>query len=487
VTGGPVTLARRTMGTGALIGLAAVASSPQTVLNGGIPATYTRSGAQGAPLSFLIVMALLAVLAVGYVAVSRHVPHGAPFYAQLAQGFGPGWGLVAAGLALLGYNCLQISLFALLGTSVADVVGFGPWWLWAAVAWLIVLALGQFPGAVNARLLGVLLACEIGIVLAFDIAALANPADGAISFDGFRPSALFVAGSGAVALVFAIAAFAGAESLPAYGDEARSSRVVVAATFGAFGLLGGLYAVTSWAYATAAGPPRLQSGAAVDAPMTILAGTWGPGIGGLGTLLLITSVLAAMSAFGGIAARYLFALADEGVLPARLAAVSPGPHGGAPRGGSLAQAGISAVVLAGFALAGADPMGVMFVWLSAIGAVCVLALLMLSSWSATAYFNSGAGGRESVWVRQLLPSAGGVIGILTLVFMLSNLPMLLGLPDGSPLPAVVGIPLLAVVVSGCLARGRWLQLHQPDVYARLGRHRPDPLQVRDPRIVGLTL
>ncbi|UQU67415.1 APC family permease [Couchioplanes caeruleus] len=482
---GPVTLARRTMGAGALIGVAAVASSPQTVLNGGIPATYAQSGVQGVPLSFVIVTLVLALLGVGYVAVSRHVPHGAPFYAQLARGLGPGWGLAAAGVALLGYNTLQISLYALLGTSIAAMTGIGSWWMWAAAGWLIVLLLGQYPGAANAKLFGVLLACEVGIVLAFDVAALANPAQG-ITFDGFVPSELFVAGGGAGALVFAVAAFAGAESLPAFGDEARSTLTIVIATFAAYGLLGGLYALTSWAYAAVVGPTRLEAGAAVDEPMTILANTWGPGIGGLGTLLLVTSVLAAMSAFHGIVARYLFALADDGVLPTALASITPGAKGGAPRGGSLTQAAISGVVLGGFVISGIDPMTVMFVWLSSIGAVCILGLLMLSSWSAISFFGKGAG-RESVWVRQLLPGAGGVTGVLTLVFVLSNLPMMLGLPDGSPLPLLIGGPLLAVIVTVFVARGRSLKQHRPEVYAQLGHRQVDPLQVRDPRIVGLKL
>ncbi|MCY1141483.1 APC family permease [Actinoplanes sp. Pm04-4] len=483
---GPVTLARRTMGVGALLGVAAVASSPQTVLNGGIPATYAQSGVQGVPLSFVIVMGVLALLAVGYVAVSRHVPHGAPFYAQLARGLGPGWGLAVAGIALLGYNCLQVSLFPLLGTAIAAMTGIGSWWMWAAAGWLVVLLLGRYPGAANAKFLGVLLACEIGIVLAFDIAALSNPAQG-LTLDGFVPSELFVTGGGAGALVFAAAAFAGAESLPAYGDEARSTGTIVIATFAAYGLLGGLYALTSWAYAAVVGATRLSTGAVVDEPMAILAGTWGPGIGAMGTVLLITSVLAAMSALAGISARYLRALGDDGVLPAALAAVSPGADGGAPRGGSLAQAAVSAVVLGGFVVAGVDPMGVMFVWLSTIGAVCILGLLMLSSWSAVSFFGKGNGSRESVWVRQLLPGAGGVIGVLTLVFTGSNLPMMLGLPDGSPLPFQIGVPVLAVTVLLFVVRGRWLKRHRPQIYEQLGYRRVDPLRVRDPRIVGLKL
>jgi len=490
------TLARRTMGAGSLIGISMVASSPQTVLNGGIPTMY-GTGVLGVPLAFLVVMVVLAWLSAGSTAMSRHVLHGAPFYAQLALGFGPTWGLVGAGIALVGYSGLQISLYAVFGTAVAGLLGFGAWWMWAAVAWSIVLPLGQFPGAVIARFLGVLLACEIGIVLAFDAAGFANPAAGTtISLAGFAPSNLLGIGAGgaagAGALVFAGAAYAGAEALPAFGEEARSPRVVAVATYSGYALLGILYALTAWAYATVVGPADLANAEQdpANAPMAILDRVWGPGLGGLGIVLLLTSVLASMSAFHGFIARYIFALGRENVLPTAFAAVTPGKRGGAPKGGAATQAATSAIVVAVFAVCGADPMQTAFVWLSTIGAVCVLILLMLSSFAAQSFFAKGAGGGESPVFRfalQAVPFSGGVLGILALAFMLSNLDSLLGLAPGSRLPWLIGGLLLAVVLGTAGVVGRWLRANRPQDYARLGQGTPDPVMVRDARLEGLQL
>ena len=82
-----VTLARRTLGGAALFVFAAGASSPLTVLVGGVVATYALTGVVGVPLSFVVIMLVLGVLAVGYLAMARHVVHGAPFYAARSSSF----------------------------------------------------------------------------------------------------------------------------------------------------------------------------------------------------------------------------------------------------------------------------------------------------------------------------------------------------------------------------------------------------------------
>ncbi|RSM56810.1 hypothetical protein DMB66_32850 [Actinoplanes sp. ATCC 53533] len=480
------------MGAGSLIAVAMIASSPQTVLNGGIPTTYARTGVLGVPLSFLIVTVVLAWLSVGSLAVSRHVQHGAPFYAQLALGFGPSWGLVGAGIAQVGYNSLGISLFPLFGTSVASLVGVtaDTWWIWALPAWAIVLFLGQYPGAANAKLLGVLLACEVAIVLAFDIAAFVNPAEGTtISLDGFAPSSLLVAGGGAGVMVFAGAANAGAEGLPAHGEEARTWRDVVVASLVGYVLLGILYALSGWAYRTVVGAAGLATAEQdpAKAPMAILAAVWGPGFGLFGNFLVLTSVTAAMLAFHGYSARYTFALGRERVIPKVFATVTPGRNGGAPKAGSFTQAAISAVVLAMFVIGGAAPMETMFVWLSTIGAVCVLVLLTMSSFAAVNFFARGEGGGEPWVVRQFLPFSGGVIGILALVFMLSTLNTLLGLPPGSGRAWLVGGLLVGAVLGTAGVVGRRMKRRRPADYDQLGRGTPDPVMVRDARHRGLQL
>ena len=467
------------MGVAALFTTAVVASSPQTVLNGGIPTTYAQTGVPGVPLSFLLIMVVIGVLAVGYVAMARHVKHGAPFYAQLVHAFNPTAGLMAAGVAFVGYNALQTSLYPLLGTTLAAMVG-GVWWVWALVAWLIVLFVGRYPGAVNAKFLGVLLALEIAVILLFIAAGFTHPADGAISLTVFAPSHLLVAGAAASVLVFAVAAFAGVESGLAYAEEATSHRALVAAFAVAVVSCGLLYCLASWAYGTAIGFGDLQNLAtrAESQPLQILGAVFGPGITDLATLLLVTSVLAAMTSFHATVARYVFALAREHVLPAAWAKVSTGSRGGAPVGGSTVQAVVAALVLAGFLLAGADPMAVMFTWNSTIGAFCILLLLTASSWAALAFFGTGKGGTESIWVRQIVPFTGGILGVLAVVFMASSLGALLGTPPSSARPWLVAAPIGGAVLVA-LAGGVWLRHARPGVYRQIGHGVPDPQTVLD--------
>ncbi|NGM15641.1 hypothetical protein O3597_04015 [Verrucosispora sp. WMMA2044] len=117
--------------------------------------------------------------------------------------------------------------------------------------------------------------------------------------------------------------------------------------------------------------PRQAAAADPDLPLTILdrAGSFWVTAAGL---LLILAILTAMLAFHSVIARYVFAMAREAVLPTGLAGADSGARVSAPRGGSLAQTVTAAVVVAGFALAGADPVGQMFAWLSTLGALGLL-------------------------------------------------------------------------------------------------------------------
>ncbi|MDP9792531.1 amino acid transporter [Catenuloplanes nepalensis] len=459
------------------------ASSPLTVLAGGIPTMYQRTGVPGVPVSFLVMTAVFGVLLVGYVAMSRHVPHGAPFYAQVAQAVNPAAGVAVGMVALLGYNAIQISLFGLLSDSVTAQLG-GVWWVWAAVGWLVVFALGRVRAATNAGVLGGLLLVELAAIGLFILAGFARPADGAVSVAPLLPENLMVPGV-AGALVFAAAAFIGADVPPAFAHEARSSRMVVVATLGSAVFLGLLYALTSWAYAVAVGPEEVAvaAGDPARAPFAVLGGMFGDSVVVLAVVLLATSALLAMVAFGAVAARNVFAMADERVLPVSWARVSGGTGGGAPLGGSLVQSACAAVVIAGCAVAGVGPR-TMFVWLSAIGAFAVLTLLTVSSIAARMFFAAGRGAGEPVWIRVVLPVAGVVAGVWALVFMAGNLASLLDVAEGAGRQWLVPSFVAVAGVAG-LAWGGWLRWARPGVYARLGCSAPDPVTVKDHRLIGL--
>jgi amino acid transporter len=484
-------LARRSVTAGGLWFFAVSASAPMTALVGGVVTSYAHTGVVGMPLSFLLLTAALCLLTVGYVAMSRHVAHAAPFYALLALGLGRAWGVAGGLVALVGYNAVQIALYGLLGATLAADLG-GPWWVWAALVWLVIAVFGVLRVDISARLIAALLVVEIGVIVLFDVAAFTHPAGGSVSLDPLRPSRLFVGGLGGV-FAFSIASFLGYESGPAYGEEARTDRAVGRATLAALAVLGPFYAVCAWALSVAEGPDRVAQAAARDPnlPFTILSssfGPFGPVVAGLGQVLLVTSVFAAMLSFHGTAARYTFGFARERLLPTWLASTGTGNRSqrDAPIGGSVVQSLLAAVVVAVFAVLGADPVAKLFTWLAAVAAFAVFALLWSASIAALRWFHHGGGSNEGVWPRLLAPGLAVPVGLGVLAAMALNMDTLLGAEAGSPMTVVIpGIVVLAVVAGLCWAG--LLRLHRREVYEGIGRGRPHRLAMPDQRLADVRL
>jgi amino acid transporter len=479
-------LARRYLGGRTLWFFGVSASAPMTVLVGGVVTTYAATGVVGVPIAFVGLTVALLVVTVGAVAMARHVGSAAPLFTLPARGLGRPAGMVGAVVALLAYNAVQIALYGLLGASLAAQFG-GPWWAGAAVAWVGVGVCGALRVDLSGGLLAILLGTELLVIAVFDIGALTHPTGGMLPAAPLLPSQLAVNGIGGV-LALSGAGFLGYESGTAYSEEARTDRSVPWATLGALGFLGPFYALSSYALAAAGGPDGVvaASRADPDLPFTIMAhtlGVYGPVIGALGRLLLITSIFAAMLSFHSTVARYIFGLAREGLLPARLArtGVAGGAGRDAPIGGSLLQSGFAALVVAIFALLHADPITVLFTWLAAGAAVGILALLVLTSAAARRWFARGGGTHEGVWVRSIAPTLGVVVGVVVVAVMLANLDTLLGVPAGSPLRYIIPACLAAAVGAG-LGWAAWLRLRRPEVYERIGRGRPHPLVVPDARL-----
>jgi amino acid transporter len=470
----PAGLARRTLSGGALFFFSVGASAPLTVVAGGVVATYASTGVVGVPAAFPLVTAALALFTVGYVAMARRAPHAGPLYAQVARGFGPLRGLCAAPLAVLAYHCIQCSLFGLLGFVVSGLLG-GAWWIWALVAWAAVAALGLLHVTLNARLLALLLAAEIAVVVLFDATALASPADGALDLGPLLPTSLVGDGAGGV-FALTVAAFVGYESTLAYGEEARGHRPLARATFGALLFIGALYAASSWAMAVAVGPERVVAAARdpeSGLPLALLSDRYGPIMGLAATLLLVTSVFAAMLSFHHTTARYVFVLGREGVLPARFGTTGRGSRAGAPVGGSVVQSIGALVVVLGCAALGADPVTGLFTVLSTVAAIGIMVLMVVASLAALRFYRRGGGTDESGWTRVVAPATGALAVGAVLVATLANLGSVLGVAPGSPVTwAVPGVVALVALVG--LAWGLRLR-RRPEVYARIGRGEPEPL------------
>ncbi|SCL56349.1 amino acid/polyamine/organocation transporter, APC superfamily [Micromonospora citrea] len=478
-----VALARKTLSAWGMGIFGAAASAPLVVLAGGIVATYASTQVTSVPLVFLLVGGVVALLLVGYTAMSRQVPHAAAYYAILAQGLGRSWGVAGGVVALVAYNAIQISLYGLLGATLASLIG-GNWWAWAGAALVLVAVFGVRAVALSTALLTAVLAGSLVIVALFGASAVADPAAGTLSWEGFSPAGLGVSGiGGAVALC--LAALMGVDAPASFAEESRDEGAITRAVFAGVLFLTVVYAGVAWAMGVAVGPDQVAAVAADPnggLPFSVLEQRLGGLMTPLAQMMLIFAIVTSLLAFHSVAARYAFAMAREGVLPAALARSGSGTRVSAPVGGSLLQTGIAVAVVGVFAVLRADPMATLFTWLSTLGALGLLCLLVSASVAAMASRTrllAGAGVLTSV----IAPLFGVVFGVVVLAAMVVNVGSLLGAASGSLSPYLLPV----IIAAAGLGGGLWavaLRRMRPETYEGISRGRPDTHAVPDD--VGVT-
>jgi amino acid transporter len=479
-------LHRRALGVPDLVFFIVAASAPLTAVAGGQAVTYLVTGNQGIPLLFIPLGIVLAIFAVGYAAMSRHVADAGAFYTYVVRGLGRIPGVGAAFVALVAYNAMQLGIYGLFGVAMgafaADNLGITmEWYWWCLIAGAVIATLGVLRIDLNARVLAVLLILEIIIVALFDLAILGDPGPQGLSGAGFDPGNATGSALGA-ALVFGVASFVGFESAAIYSEEVKDpQRTVARATFIAVGAVATFYALSSWLLANAVGPETIVNpealmeagfttpdGAAPD-PTTVLIGSGqerlGEFWGDSAALLFATSLFAALLSFHNAVARYFFALGRENVLPSALSRVN---RAGAPAIASIVQSAIALIVVGLFAVLEEDPVLKLFTWLTNLGALGVVLLMAITSFAVVAYFR---GRGESAWRTMIAPIVAGVSLLVILVLGLANFNVLITGSTDAPTDSVSVI--LPIVLFGAgiigLIAGAVMKRRAPECYVRIGQ------------------
>ncbi|MEV8503525.1 APC family permease [Actinoplanes sp. NPDC051475] len=463
-------LARDRLGVAAVVFFVMSAAAPLTVVAGVVPTGLAVTGLTAISIAFLAVAVVLAVFAVGYVAMARHIANAGAFYAYISQGLGRPLGVGAAWVALLAYNSFQLASYGGFGAIASPLFAdwFGvdvQWWVIALVAWALVAVLGVRDVAVNGKVLATLLVAEIVLVVVFSFADLAAPTFEASSAP-LNPGSLVGTGAGAL-LVMAVTGFVGFEQSVVFSEESRDPRrTVPRATYIAVALIAVLYGFSAWAMISASG------GQAVER-----AGTEGPELffnlasarlGGtaihLGHALFLTSLIAAMISFHNIIARYTFSLGREGVLPRAFGRTVPGT--GAPKNGSLAQSALGLVAILVYAVMGWDPLVQLFFWGGTTGGIGVLVLITVTSVAVIGYFARNPHG-EDVWHRLGAPAIGTVLLLVMTYLALTNIATLFGVEPGSKPTWVVPLAYAVLTLAG-VAWALILRRTRPTVYEGIG-------------------
>ncbi|MFI5805049.1 APC family permease [Streptomyces sp. NPDC051561] len=472
--GGPPGPGRGGLGVADIVFFVVSAAAPLTVMAGVAPLAIGVGGI-GAPVGYLLACATLALFAVGFTTMSRYVRHGGGFYAFITRGLGRPAGFGAATLALLAYNGMQIGVYGLLATGTQDAlrVLWGvevPWPVIACAGVFVIWFLGCRSIEFGAKVLGVLLVAETGILALLAAGVLLDGGARGLTWDSFTPDNVLTPGTGAV-LAFAFAAFTGFESTAIYRNEARDPhRTIPRATFIAVGFLGLFYAFSVWIVIQAFGSDRVMR-AVTDDPLGLFftatsqyVGDWAAT---LMHLLIVTSIIASQLAFHNAINRYGLSLAKEGVLPEALGRVHPRHR--SPYVAGIAQSILALLVVAAFALAGADPYQQLLLWMNTPGMIGLLALQAITAVAVFRHFHR-IRHDEGRLRTVVLPLAAAVLMAGALWLVISNIALTTAAPFTTNAVLVLSVP--AVFVLGVLLSLR-TRRSRPEVYEGFAAEPPE--------------
>ena len=447
---------RGNLGVSSIVFMVVAAAAPLGVIGGVVPLGIASGNGTGFPATFIASTLVLLLFAVGFTAMTPYVEEAGAFFSYVRQSLGLPVGIGIAFVALVSYVALEAGVYGLLGPAGASVVELAggpslPWWVFAAAAFAVTTYLGYRNIELSSRVLGVLLSGEIVIVLVLDLVIVANGGDRGLSSGIVNPDAIF-SGSLGVGLLFAIISYVGFEATAIFRDEARTpEHTIPRATYLALVLIGVFYAVTSWALISGWGDEQAVA-RATDSGATFLGDTAHRYIGAVGadiiTVLYFTSLFACILAFHNVASRYVFALSQRDVLPARLS--RPHDRHGSPHEASLWISGVVAVSVLLAVVFGLDPAAQFYTWFAGATTVGVVLLMVATSVAVLVFFARDRHG-HSLWRVRIAPALGlaGLLGALVLI--LTNLNDLVG---GSDVLAWAIVGVLATAFATGVAVGR---------------------------------
>ncbi len=316
------------------IGLAEVAvmaiatAAPITAMAGNLPFVIGLGSGLYAPGAFVFCTVIMTIFAVGYNAMSRHITAAGAFYGYVSHGLGQSIGLSAGLLACLAYMVFEVAVIGIFAYFVQQflLVQFDvtigwmiPALLMLAINWL----LAFYRINIAAKLLALFLTLEVASLLTVVVASLLMHKDQSLHLDALNPLGAFRSTTGGIAsfgLFMAFWSWVGFETTGMYGEESRDpKRIIPQATMITVVGVGLIYILVAWAVIVGNGLDQslaISQGANPQDlllnPLRLQFGEW---IATIFQLLTITGSFACGLAFHNCAARYLYAIGREGIVP----------------------------------------------------------------------------------------------------------------------------------------------------------------------------
>lgn len=345
----PTGLKRGAIGLGGAVVMSAALMGPAVSVYFNPQLVATHAGV-ATPFVFALSMVASLIVANGIMEMARELPSAGAFYTYVSRGVGPRAGFVTGGLMFMAYALLVPAELALMGSYAHDLLkqhGIDVPWVavsLVAAAAMTLLSVRGIADSIKTAL--ILFAAEVAVILVLSVVVLGKGGAHGLSAEPFNPAQSLHGVSGiALGMVYGVLSFIGFEAAATLGEETRNPRRnVPRGLVYSLVLVGAIYIFCTYAETIGfgTGDGDIANLANDPSPFVTLGQTFAPwlnlliGLAGLSSIFAVT-----VNSNNGIV-RILFAMGREGMLPRRLAAVSPTL--GTPVTAVLVQSGFAVVV-----------------------------------------------------------------------------------------------------------------------------------------------
>ena len=488
-TGGQVQrLKRDAIGTLAVIFMAVATAAPITAMVGNVPIAVGFGNGSHAPAGYFVATVVLGLFAIGYATMAKHITATGAFYGYITHGLGRVVGMASGVIITMAYVVFEGSLIGIFSFFFQDFAATQfaidvPWLVPAILMLTLNCILTYFDVNLAAKVLGVFLITEIFMLSlgalavlfrgggpdGFAVAETLNPAG------AFSPAAGIAGASAGIGLFFAFWSWVGFESTAMYGEESKDpKRIIPRATMISVLGVGIFYVFISWMAIAGTGPQKSvelaqDSATAGNIFFDPVQATYGDWAITMFKFLLVTGSFACGMAFHNTAARYMYSLAREGVLPHALSRTHHSFK--SPHVASFTQSLLAVIWIALFAyfLGTDDPNAQAYVaiytMLAILGTMLLLILQAVVSIAIIAYFRANPSDDAGIFSTVIAPVIAFVAQVYLVYLLVQNLATFGGSGSfGSNIPWIA----LAIVVIGFIW-GVVLRIVSPNVHARIGR------------------
>ncbi len=463
---------RGSLSTSRIVFLVIAAAAPLASMIGNLPIALGRGNGAGTPGAFVIAGVTLLCFAVGYAAMSRRIVNTGAFYTYITEGLGTAAGVGSAYTAMIAYLAFTFGLAAFFGYFTDLVLAQAglhlPWFTYAAVGLALVGVLGYRSIDLSSAILGTLMIGEVVILAIFDGSVIAaKGVAAALPAHALAADLVFTPKLG-VSLMVAFTCFLGFESAALYGEEARDpKRSIPIATYTAVISIAVFYLFTAWVTVGAVEPDAIGPRADTEGGelmFNVFTRYGGEVLTDIMGLLVCLSLLASYLAIHNAAARYIFALGREWLLPPWFGEANP--RSGAPSRASAAVSVMTLIAVLPFALSGLDPFRAGVPVLIGFGSFGIIFLQAFAALAILVYLRRHGG--EPAWV--MAATWLGVIGLCGATIFVALYFKLLATSEATSVGLLPFV--FPIIVLSCLGLGAWTQTIRPRRMDARGAVRP---------------